>query len=429
MKEIEQVYQILLKGNIVSTDSRTVSEGTIFFALKGENFDGNKFAKSSIDKGATLAVVDDPKLKDNSKMLLVPDVLSFLQQLAIHHREKLSIPVIGLTGSNGKTTTKELLKAVLSKKYKTFATDGNLNNHIGVPLSVLSIGSDVEIAIIEMGANHTNEISHLCSISKPNYGLITNIGKAHLEGFGSFEGVKKAKSELYQWLAYNKGTVFFNGDNLILIDLIKEKGIVDPICYGSKIFNVVKVDNLNNRLSFEFTFLGSSYSISTQLVGSYNIENILAAICVGVQFGVSVPEAISAISEYLPSNKRSQVVKTKNNVVILDAYNANPSSMELAIKNFSEFKSEQPKLAILGEMLELGDYSREEHSRIAKIALNSIENVIFVGKGFKEFNGTALWFSSLKDCILNINSKPLSQNTILLKGSRGVKLDELLPYL
>ncbi|MDX9845607.1 MAG: UDP-N-acetylmuramoyl-tripeptide--D-alanyl-D-alanine ligase [Tenuifilaceae bacterium] len=429
MNAIEKVYSTFQKHRSICTDSRTVEPGAIFFALRGENFDGNRFIEVALEKGASLAITDSVELKDKHNTVFVPNTLTFLQDLARYHRAKLSIPIIGLTGSNGKTTTKELINQVLSSKFRTVATRGNLNNHIGVPLTVISILPDTEIAIVEMGANHIGEIALLCSIAQPTHGLITNIGKAHLEGFGSFEGVKRGKSELYEFLARNSGSGFINGENPILHELADAHGLTNLVYYGVNQFNLRQVNSGSSFLSFNLSFKGKEYGISTKLVGSYNIENILAAIIIGHVFGVEVSDCISAIEGYVPTNNRSQIFKSQNNTIILDAYNANPSSMELALRNFSDMETDLPKMVILGEMLELGEFSDSEHERIARLALDSFENIVLVGKNFAPMSSHAAWFPSQHELSVHLKESPIAGHTILMKGSRGVRLDEVVKFL
>ena len=337
--------------------------------------------------------------------------------------------LVAITGSNGKTTTKELINKVLTSKYKTFATQGNLNNHIGVPLSILSIKKDTEIAIIEMGANHLGEIELLCSIAQPTHGLITNIGKAHLEGFGSFNGVVKAKSELYKYLMENNGTVFINSKNPVLTELATKFSFSHMVKYNPKLFKLKFVDTGSSFLSFVLENDGEKLKLNSLLVGNYNVENILAAMSVGGHFGISIKDAVKAIASYQPSNNRSQIVNTPNNTVILDAYNANPSSMEQAITNFANLKCDQPKMAILGDMLELGNYTNEEHKQMALLAKSLIENVTFIGKHFEGEAKGAMWFANQAECGHYFKSSPLKGYSILLKGSRGMHLDKLMPFL
>lgn len=427
MSNLTKVHELILIGHTICSDSREVKRGSLFFALKGENFDGNKFAQQAIDNGAALAIVDDRKLSDKKNMLHVNNVLSFLQELAIFHRETLNIPVIGLTGSNGKTTTKELINKVLSTKYKTFATKGNLNNHIGVPLSILAIKEQYEIAIIEMGANHIGEIGNLCSISKPTHGLITNIGKAHLEGFGSINGVIKAKSELYAYLEEEKGVVFINSENSLLKEIAQTFNFKEVVGYQNA-FHVTKKETLKGFLKFSINHSKKHYEVNTNIVGDYNLENILAALSVGNYFGVDMANAIMAIESYVPNNSRSQKLETKFNTIILDAYNANPTSMELALTNFNNLPTNSPKMVILGEMLELGDYAQEEHTKIGAIATKLFSNIILVGKSFKHID-ECQWFENHADCINHLKSNPKKGFTILIKASRGVGLDRVLEYL
>lgn len=426
---LEYVYSLFEKGHKICTDSRFLNKSDIFFALKGETFDGNTFVMQAVENGAEIAIADDPKLIGKERTIVVPCVLEFLQTLAKKHRGKLNIPVIGLTGSNGKTTTKELINKVLANKYKTFATQGNLNNHIGVPLSILSIKKETEIAIIEMGANHLGEVELLCSISQPTHGLITNIGKAHLEGFGSFSGVVKAKSELYRHLAENDGTVFINTNNPLLVDLSTRFNIPHVVKYNPELFMLESVSTTNTYLSLTFEIQGEKIELNSQLVGEYNAENILAAMSVGTHFGVSPKQAIDAIASYKPNNSRSQIVKTANNTVILDAYNANPSSMEQALTNFANLTTNLPKIAILGDMLELGNYSNEEHRKIAQLAKSLVGTVVFIGKHFEAEAYESLWFATQTECANYLTKCSLKGYSILLKGSRGIHLDKLMPLL
>jgi len=430
---ISQLYQVFLKCPNVITDSRKAASATLFFALKGENFDGNKFAASALQQGCDYAVIDNESDYKGEKYILVKDCLTTLQALAKYHREHLNIPFIAITGSNGKTTTKELIKCVLSKKYKVLATAGNLNNHIGVPLTLLSITSDIEIAVIEMGANHIGEIAMLCDIAQPDFGLITNIGKAHLGEFGSFEAVVKTKTELYQFIRNRNGKVFVNSENDLLISHTSE---IDKITYG-----VSEKASCSCHLFDANPFLKVKYEneiISSQLIGKYNFENVVAAICIGKYFGVDSRKMKEAIEEYVPSNNRSQVVKTKTNTLILDAYNANPSSMCVAIENFYDMKGES-KWLILGDMLELGEYEIEEHKNILLLVKEKkFENVILVGEKFsKALSELKMNFS---DQLLFKNSDELAgrlkennlsktPSLILIKGSRGIKLEKAVEFL
>lgn len=424
--QIEKLYSEYLKHPIISTDSRNTPNGSIFFALKGDSFDGNKFALEAIEKGCSLAVIDDPKLKEKGNCFYVPNVLEALQELAKHHRSLLSIPVIGITGTNGKTTTKELINRVLSKKYNTLATKGNLNNHIGVPLSILSIRNEHEMAIIEMGANHIGEIEFLCQIAQPTHGIITNIGKAHLEGFGSFEGVIKAKTELYRFLKANKNSiVFLNNDNPILNENSRDLNI---FTYGTKqancTFSSVKA-NPFGELHWNAT------TVKSQLIGKYNAENMMAAICIGQFFKIENKAIIAAIQEYIPKNQRSELVKTAKNEIILDAYNANPSSMKQALENFKEMDKKNP-LLILGDMFELGEYSLEEHQKVIDlISKLGFTDVILVGNDFHTIANKQKFtsFRTTDEVEKHLIQHPIVNCNIIIKGSRGMKLETLLPYL
>jgi len=402
---MNQLYSIYLKHQLICIDSRNIKKNAIFFALKGDNFNGNKYAQEAIDKGCAYAVIDENKYEKNEKFVLVENVLETLQNLAHHHRKQLKIPVIGITGTNGKTTTKELIKDVLNKKYKTYATQGNLNNHIGVPLSVLSITRDIEIAIIEMGANHIGEIIALCKIAQPNHGLITNIGKAHLEGFGSFEGVITAKKELYNYLKQNNGIAFVNSDNLLLM----------------------KLSNTQNRI----TYKTQKEAINTQLIGKHNLENILAAICVGHYFKVKESDIEQAIENYQPADNRSQIIKTKKNTVLLDAYNANPMNMEAVINHFAQMKAEN-KVVILGDMLELGSYSLQEHQAVTELLKKqNFNRVILVGDNFSKVknNINCKHFADAGIASNWLKHQNIKDAFILIKGSRGIELEKLMEVL
>jgi UDP-N-acetylmuramoyl-tripeptide--D-alanyl-D-alanine ligase len=429
MENMEELYRLYLSSKGICTDSRKLEVGQLFFALRGENFDGNDFAEIALENGAIAVVIDDPEKIALRNFYYVPDALTALQQLAQFHRKHFQIPVIAITGSNGKTTTKELISSVLSGKYRIKATSGNLNNHIGVPLTLLSIQADTEFAIIEMGANHLGEITFLCEIVQPDYGLITNIGKAHLEGFGNLEGVIRAKTELYKFLALSNGLAFVNGKDELLLT---KSSNLRRILYNSD-SSAVKGDIVDTTgyLKVSLRILNRDYLLHTQLVGAYNLPNILAAACIGNYFGVEDDKICEAIKNYRPSNFRSQFIKTQHNKLVMDAYNANPSSMEAAITNFvSRFES--PKAAILGEMLELGLESKKEHQAIVdKIASANIQKLFFVGKNFSDIAlpPTAMHFENatlLKDYL---RKEPLQQYFILIKGSRGNKLETLLDVL
>ncbi len=434
---IEKLYSFFLKHPLVCTDTRDIKPGSIFFALKGGNFNGNEFAEKAIAMGCAYAVIDDAQYQKGEKFFLVEDVLTALQQLAHHHRNQLTILVIGITGSNGKTTSKELISAVLSKKYKVLATVGNLNNHIGVPLTLLNITREHEMAIIEMGANHQGEIEALCKIASPDFGVITNIGKAHLEGFGGIEGVKKGKSELYRYIQEKKGKLFVHADDDVLLEL---SGSIEKVTYGTKkLYDIVgaPIATKNEFISFQWATRYNAVSIkkseivSTQLVGIYNYYNLLCAACVGQYFKVDDAAINEALKEYVPSNNRSQLHKTNNNTLILDYYNANPSSMSLAIENFAGL--DQPnKMAILGDMLELGSESEKEHDAIVELLKQkNLSNVLLVGPLFvqagKKVN--ALTFSNSEEAVQHLKQHPISGASILIKGSRGIKLEKVVEVL
>ncbi len=426
------LYKIFSESSGICTDSRKAGKDQLFFALKGENFNGNLYARSAIDKGCSYAIIDDPYYQAGPQFILVPDCLRALQELAKTHRNGLKIPVIGITGSNGKTTTKELMAAVLRKKFKTYATKGNLNNHIGVPLSILEIDNE-EIAIIEMGANHIGEIAALCAIADPDYGLITNIGRAHLEGFGSPEGVIQAKTELYRYLEKKSGLLFINGSNPLLVreaSTLKVKKISymsgeNLLCDG---YIERKGLHLNGFVKFTTE---KETPFSTKMTGSYNLENILAAACVGKYFEVNEKDIVEAIRDYSPSNNRSQLIETGKNTVIMDAYNANPVSMQEAIDNFLEIEHPR-KLMVLGDMLELGEWSVQEHQKVLKKIHNSgFSNLFLVGPCFAK-TVSMLPFHSYKrveDLIEHFKHMPLTQNLILLKASRGIGLEKVLEVL
>ncbi len=435
--QIEQLYELFLQSTGVTTDTRNIGTGNIFFALKGDKFNANQFAAEALEKGAAYVVIDELTNNDwqaqyGSRLILVADVLTTLQQLAGYHREQLKCPVIAITGSNGKTTTKELIAAVLAKKYITYATKGNLNNHIGIPLTLLSIKSDVQMAVIEMGANHQGEIAGYCQYVKPNYGLITNIGRAHLEGFGGPEGVLKGKTELYRDIATRNGKIFLNADNEKLVNNWHPavNNTNSAITYGTG-NNVFCRGSIGNSKEFLLIETGGT-TIQTNLVGDYNFENVMSAVCIGVYFNVPVTDIKSAIEAYTPTNNRSQKIMLGSNTIILDAYNANPSSMIEALKNFE--KTEAPhKVAIIGQMMELGEYSQSEHEKI--IAATNTSNwqhvqLVFVGKGFEMLkNNTAantLWFETTDEVKAWFKQQALSNTLILIKGSRKNELEKIL---
>lgn len=432
----QELYGFYLKaGQAICTDTRKLEKGALFFALKGANFNANGFAQKAIDEGCSLAVVDEEQFVTSENIVLVADVLEALQQLANFHRKQFTIPVLAITGSNGKTTNKELINAVLSKKYNTLATVGNLNNHIGVPLTLLKLTHEHEFAIIEMGANHQGEIDMLCRIADPDYGLITNIGKAHLEGFGGIEGVKKGKSELYKYLNAKDGKAFVNGDDEVLHDLAFDN---DKITYGcKKLYDVIGKDcGSSETVVFKYTTRygekdwNNVAEIRTQILGSYNFINCLGAACVGCYFKVGEAEIREALENYLPNMNRSQLVKTGRNTIILDAYNANPNSMKAAIENFAKYKSDR-KLILLGDMFELGEYSQEEHRKLVELLKeNKLDNVMLVGNEFFQLSETNFRsFKTTDECKEYLQKHPVSDTTVLIKGSRGMKMEALQEVL
>ncbi len=424
---IEQLYALYLRAQTVSIDSRNVPMKSLFIALKGENFNGNEFAKQAIESGATFAIVDEKEFEDEANdIYYVEDALNALQKLAQYHREKLNIPIIALTGSNGKTTTKELIAAVLGQKYNLAFTKGNLNNHIGVPLTLLSIHPNHEIAVVEMGANHQREIEFLCGIAQPDFGYITNFGKAHLEGFGGEEGVIKGKSELYNYLKENKKTAIVNCDDKKQIELTKN---LSRITFGT-----------GNNAEFQFKYhktaegncdeiIYDSTSFLCNLIGQYNTNNIAAAIAIGLKFEVPVDNIKSAIEEYKSDNNRSQIVELKKHKIILDAYNANPTSMEAALLNFSKFK--ESKAVILGDMFELGEHSLTEHQKTAELAVRTdAGHIILIGENFSRIKMPAdervKVFKTRDEVSEYLSQNPLQEHLLLIKGSRGMALEKLL---
>ena len=401
----------------------------MFFALKGSHFNANAFAQQALDNGCKYAIIDEEEYQVNERCILVDDVLRTLQDLAKYHRQQLSIPIIGITGSNGKTTSKELLNAVLSKKYKVLATPGNYNNHIGVPLTMLSIDASIEIAIIEMGANHAGEIGFLCEISQPNFGAITNIGKAHLEGFGSIETIIETKTALYRFLKKHKGIVFVDEKNDLLVSKSNEN---QRILFNNKEnLNAEILPSSSPFLEFKLFIKGKEASrVNSQLIGNYNLDNALLAIAIGQYFDVPLQDMVRAIEEYRPSNNRSQWMESKHNKLILDAYNANPSSIEEAIKNFSSLEL-QNKAVILGDMLELGEIAIEEHQKIIDLLKNVDMDVYLIGPIYNSCNKAEKmhFFSETEEAKKYLLDHPLKNKSILIKGSRGLKLESLVDLL
>ncbi len=425
---ISELHQAFLSSTGVSTDSRNIQKGNIYFALKGDNFDGNKFTEQAITAGAAWAVIDNPEYS-SEKTILVSDVLQTLQELSKYHRQQLTIPVIGLTGSNGKTTTKELIAAALSTQFKVAFTKGNLNNHIGVPLTLLSITTEHEIAIVEMGANHQKEIEFLCSLCMPDYGYITNFGKAHLEGFGGTEGVIKGKSELYAFLQEHNKKAFVNADDSLQI----EKTVnLDNITFGSSQnakYKTELVKGTSEAIAIRF----EDEIIKTQLTGNYNFSNVGAAIAIGKYFKISTTNIKKGLENYVPQNNRSQVQSTEKNLLVVDTYNANPSSMEQALLNFHDFPGED-KWAVLGDMFEMGTYEAEEHQKIATQAiLQGFEKTIFVGKAFYQSlagdDSSVEKFETTDELLSYLKRQSPKDKTILLKGSRGMRIERAIEFL
>lgn len=424
---IEGIYALYTQYPSISTDTRDIKQDSIFFALKGANFDGNTFARQALDLGAKYSVIDDEKFVLDGRCILVNDVLETLQGLAKYHRMQLKVPVVAITGSNGKTTTKELVSAVLKKKFKTYFTQGNLNNHIGVPLTLLSVTKDTEIAVIEMGANHQGEIELLCNIAQPDYGLITNIGKAHLEGFGGIDGIIKGKGELYKFLKSSNGITFVNSDSDILIDMSKG---MKTITYGTSGKSEFRGELLTCDAFVSFNFIANNLKtkITSNLVGDYNIANLLVACTIGSYFNIPQDKIKEAIEEYIPTNNRSQILKLENKTLILDAYNANPSSMEAAILNFSNMALEN-KVLILGDMLELGHETEKEHQNITNlISSQGFGNVFLVGKYFWATKNSFEKHKTSEALISSLEKKNLDGCSILIKGSRGIKLEKVAEF-
>ncbi|WP_336958779.1 UDP-N-acetylmuramoyl-tripeptide--D-alanyl-D-alanine ligase [Chryseobacterium contaminans] len=421
---IEQFYPLFLQADKVTIDSRKIARNDIFFAFSGDNFNAATLAEKAIEDGALAVIIEQPEFENRAKNIFyVPSTLEFLQQLAIYHRSKLNIPFIGLTGSNGKTTTKELIHAVLSEKFNVQYTYGNLNNHIGVPLTILSIKPEHEMAVIEMGANHQKEIEFLCTISQPDFGYITNFGKAHLEGFGGFEGVIKGKSELYDYLKENHQTIIVNENDPIQVE--KTENYSPKITFG-------KAESDYNFETFsEDHFVGLIYQgekAVSKLTGEYNFTNLCAAASLGLHFGIDFDKIRHAVEQYTPTNMRSQVVKKENRTLVLDTYNANPSSMTASLHNFITF--EGSKTIIIGDMLELGDESKKEHQNILELAKTlGFDTVITVGKHFKGINSSDLAFENTAELTEYLQQHKIQSENILLKGSRGIALEKVIDFI
>ncbi len=435
MIEIEELYKLFKKSSGVTTDSRNIVEGSMFFALKGESFDGNDFAMKALEAGARYAIVDRPTLdganiKGRRYCILVQNVLETLQKLAAYHRRQFEIPVVGITGTNGKTTTKELINVVLSQKYRTVATKANFNNHIGVPLTVLNINEKTELAIIEMGASAPGEIASLVRIAQPTCGIVTNVGRAHLLGFGSFEAVKKTKGELYDFLRQKGGTVFINADNPVLQDMVASRNGLVLRRYGVNYDKAEILPASADQPYLRLKLAGREAEVRTKMIGSYNADNVMAALCIGRYFEVPEKDAINSVSAYAPTNDRSQLVRTKDNVLIVDTYNANPTSMAAALDNFAA-TSFDSKMMILGDMLELGEVSVSEHRAILEKAVGIADHIFLVGDEFREATkgvrgkSKCECFATSAELRAYLEAEPLKGRTILIKGSHGIHLEKL----
>lgn len=425
---IEKLHKVFLECNGISTDTRKITQDSLFFALKGANFNANEFAAEALEKGCKFAVIDEEKYAVDNRFILVEDVQKTLQNLATYHRRQFKIPVIGITGSNGKTTTKELAGAVLQTTYETLITEGNLNNHLGVPMTLLRLNMDHEMAIIEMGANRPGDIAELCEIAEPTHGIITNIGAAHIEGFGSLDGVIQTKTGLYRFIEKNNGTLFCNADDHVLKNNLPLH--IPVVYYGEKEGRITgKISELTPFVNF--TWKESDYQsevVKTNLVGTYNFTNFLAAICIGRFFGIEADKINQALSNYFPSNKRSQFEKTKRNSLIVDCYNANATSMMAALQNFVAIPSAN-KIAILGDMLELGEISQTEHQRISDFAKKHQLKTIFVGKEFQKVDIGGQHFLTSEELKNAGILSEISDHLILVKGSRGIKLESIIEML
>ena len=433
--DIQQLYQIYQQHPVITTDSRDCPQGSIFFALKGESFDGNKFAASAIEKGCAYAIIDNAEYKKDDRFILVDDVLQTFKDLAREHRRQFNIPVIGITGTNGKTTTKELIASVLSEKYNTLFTQGNFNNDVGVPKTLFRLNEQHEIAVVEMGASHPGDIKTLVETVEPTCGLITNVGKAHLQGFGSFEGVKKTKGELYDYLKAHDALVFINGNNEHLLQMAQSRDICRAIEYGTQEDCQVNGSIISCAPFLKFQWnsnvdgINIQQEIQTHLIGSYNIDNMLAAIAIGLHFGVSPEQIHHALSNYIPTNNRSQMEETGKNHLVVDAYNANPSSMKAALDNF-HLMEVSPKMAILGDMRELGEASAEEHQKAVDLMKEyGFENIWLVGDEFGNTQCNYRKFKDVEEVKAAIIAEDIKGYNILIKGSNSTKLWQLPPLL
>ncbi len=430
MPGIEQLHATFLRTTGACTDTRKLLPGGMFFALKGPNFDANAFASKALETGCAFAVVDDPAAASDPRCLLVPDVLRALHDLARHHRRSFTIPVIAITGTNGKTTTKELVLSVLAADRSTMATEGNLNNHIGVPLTLLRLSREHRIAIIEMGANHVGDIAELVNIAEPTHGIITNIGRAHLEGFGSYEGVITAKTEMYAFLRAHAGTLFVNADDPLL--MARSEGST-RVTYGMGASVDVQVRAAEGGAYMAIAWAGTDgreRTAITQLIGAYNLPNAAVAVTIGQHFGVPDDTIAAALQDYIPANSRSQFMDTGRNQLVLDAYNANPSSMQVALENFATMRSDRPKLAVLGGMKELGAESRAEHEALVLLAQKLGVETLFVGPEFMELKSMGInAHPDAEAALAALRAGPINGQLLLIKGSRGTKLETLLPAL
>lgn len=426
--QLKELYTLFLKHPHITTDSRNCKPGSLFFALKGESFNGNKFANKALEAGCSYAIIDESEYNNSPEHILVPDVLETLTLLANLHRKKLNKPVIAITGTNGKTTTKELIATTLSVKYNVCATQGNFNNHIGVPLTLLGATAQHDILIIEMGANHMGEIAKLCEIAEPDYGLITNIGKAHLEGFGSYENIIKTKGELYEYIRKKNGKIFINQEDPTLHSISTGINKIEYTNKNTFQLNILKQDPY---LQLKYSDKDLSKTLSTQFIGAYNLINFKAAICIGQHFKVNTELFLNKLEQYQPKNNRSQLTKTTKNSIIQDAYNANPSSVALAIQNFKTLKHDA-KLVILGDMKELGDFATVEHQKIVDSLENSPElAIILIGLEFEKTQTSTKIkkFTTVEEAKKHLTLHAPINHLILLKGSRSMKMEELIEYL
>jgi UDP-N-acetylmuramoyl-tripeptide--D-alanyl-D-alanine ligase len=423
--QIEALYNIFKQYPNVQTDTRKLKKDDLYFALKGDNFNGNNFAAQALEMDAAYCICDEKQPIDTDKIIYVDDVLTTLQQLAKYHRQQFTIPFLAITGSNGKTTTKELIYAVLKTQLKCYTTVGNLNNHIGVPLTLLSIKNDAEIAVIEMGANHQKEIASYCEYALPNYGLINNCGKAHLEGFGGIEGVRKGKGELYDFIAANNGKIFINTDYDYLVEMGKK--VAQQISYGTANASTTGIiANNNELLKVQITAGANINFIQTHLAGEYNLPNVLSAVCVGKYFGISDENILQAIEGYVPSNSRSQIIQQGSNTILLDAYNANPTSMKAAIENFAKMPGDK-KIVVLGGMMELGEESKAEHASIVALLQQfSWAHVLLAGKDYGVLPKGYLHFSDALEIKQWLNEQKIENGSFLIKGSRGMAMERVL---